>query len=170
MKYNKTTIYLAAMLDYGLDKFVSDMGFLNCYLGDHAYPVQYTDHIFIRAKPASFNKEVLDILEETKKHKSFVRMYDLLEDEIMVVFKLNSSYSKDILMFKLGKYSKISKEYVNTYFNKNSKRYKVFSKDEEYKAAIRELYAVRESSIEELESIPLPEEEIFRYDGIRGWN
>ena len=170
MKYNKTTIYLAAMLEYNLEKFVSDMGFVNCYIGDHSYPIQYKNHMFVRVKPINFGKTTLEIIEETKKHKSFVRVYDLVDNELMFVFKLNDSYEKDIAMFRLGKYSKISREYVNSKFTKDSKRYKVFHKDEKYKAAIRDLYAVRDSSIDELESIPLPEEEIFRCNDLRGWN
>jgi hypothetical protein len=166
MGYNKTTLYLAGMLDYNLKDLIETNAFINCYLGDHSFPVDYSNHIYVRIK---FSPQVQRIIEAARKSPSYEIEYDLPNGEIMLVFRIDSKYSKDVAAFRAGKYSKIDREYVQKVFPKGSKRYKILTLDEGYKKALVELYHVRESSIEELESNPSPVEEIFRFNDQRGW-
>lgn len=169
MTYNKTTSYLAAMLEYPLNGFFKDCGFINCYLGDHSFPEVHQNCIYVRLKPKEITETVIRHLKEARTHKDYVRDYDLPYGEIMYVFKLDEKFENDIRMFKQGKYSKINREFVEKNFAKDSKRYKVLTKNSEYKNSLAELYRVNDNYIEELDSIPNPEKEIFRFNETVGW-
>jgi len=164
--YNKTTSYLAPMIKQDLSVFL-DFNFINCYLGDQGHDVEYKNHLYLRVAPDSFSDKFKAISDLVRRSPEYVTDYDLPNKEVMFVFKISENYFEDLRLFKEGKYSKIDKKYVERSFKKNSKRYKVFNQDPEYRAMLEESWEVRLPANAELESIPNPEHEIFRYT--RGW-
>lgn len=169
MSYNKTTTYLSPMLEYPIAELISNFGFLNCYLGDHSYPDNPKNSIFVRFRPPRIDDALRELIKEAESNPRHLRTYDLPHGEIMFIFELDQKFEKDIEMFKRGKFSKMSREYAESNFSKESKRYKVLVKDPEYKQSIVDKYRVNENAVEELDSIPEPEKEIFRFNDLLGW-
>lgn len=168
MKYTKTTSYLASMVNYAFSNF-RPFNFINCYLGDHGAEKDYNNHICVRVSPDDFTDEFREIQNAVRKSDEYVADYDLPNMEVMFVFKLPEKYRADVELFKLGKYSKMNRDYVNEKFEKGSKKFKVFTKDPGYRAALEDECGLRLPEDAELASIPNPEEEVFRFNNKRGW-
>lgn len=167
-EYTKTTSYIAPMISENLSPF-KEFNFLNCYLGDHGYDVKYEDALYLRVAPEEFNTGFKKLTEQVRKSKEYITDYDLPNREVMFVFQIGTQYKQDLEHFKNGKYSKIDRNYVEKNFLQNSKRYKVLTRDPEYRVMLEELLSIHLPANAELASIPEASTEIFRFNNLRGW-
>lgn len=166
-KFNtKTSNYLSPMVSINVKLFI-EFGWVDTYLGDalRNYGVP-TMHFLFRPE---YNEEFSEFCEKIKTHVNFVDDYDVSEEEVMFVFKIPEMYYEDIERFKRGEFSKISPEYVKKVFKDfKDPRRKVFVKDPYLKAKVEDFIGVKLDDDAELEGIPLPEKEVFNYNG-GGW-
>lgn len=161
----KTCNYLINTININVGTFI-DFGLKDAYLGDGEKPVNFPA-IYLLFEP-EFTDNFADFCEKIKKHPNYEFEYDL-EGEVMFVFKIPEEFWNDVELFKQGKYSEISKSYVRKNFTKfDDPRYKVFNKDVYYRKKVEDYIGEPLSDTDELEGIPLPENEIYRYKG-KGW-
>lgn len=162
----KTTNYLLSMIGINFSKFAK-MGLIDAYLGDaereYAFPVMH-----LLCAPL-YDEEFADFCEEVKLHPNFVDDYDVDDTLVMFVFKIPKVYWSDLKLFKEGRFSKINRDFVKKNFKDfKDVRRKVLDKDVYYRKKVEEYLGVYLDEDAELEGIPLPEKEIFRYQG-NGW-
>lgn len=165
--YTKTTSYIAPMVKEDLTVFL-DHGFINCYLGDNGYGINYPNHLYLRVSPKEFSDDFRATTEKIRNSPAYVADYDLPDREVMFVFKIDEDYLNNLKEFKKGKYSKIDKAYVEKAFKKDSKRYKILNQDPDYRATLEESLSVVLPENAELEEIPEAANEIFRFKKGRG--
>lgn len=90
---------------------LSENGFINGYVKDESREVQYEGCIYLLFQPKNLDKfrEFLD--SEYERTKSVIDDYDYEDGFVVVVYKLDSKFSKDFKLIKKGKYSKTSKSF-----------------------------------------------------------
>lgn len=162
----KTSYYLLPMIGINF-KLFCDYGFIDAYLGDglRSYPSKAMYLLFA----PEYTEEFAEFCERVREHENFIDDYDVDDEHVMIVFKIPKKYHEDVELFKQGKFSKISKEYVKTSFKDfKDPRRKVFDRDKYLKLKVEEFLGVNLEDDAELEGIPLPEKEIFRYED-NGW-
>lgn len=86
-------------------------GFVNAYVQDSHRDVQYEDCIYLVFRPKDLDKfrEFLD--SEYERTKSIVDDYDYEDGFVVIVYELDSKFSKDFKLIRSGKYSKTSAEF-----------------------------------------------------------
>lgn len=162
----KTCNYLINTLNINVGLFI-DFGLKDAYLGDWEKPVNFPA-IYLLFEP-EFTDNFAEFCEKIKSHPNYAFEYDL-KGQVMFVFKIPEEYWNDIELFKQGKYSEIDKKYVKKNFTDfKDVRYKVFSKDVYYRRKIEQYLKQDLPEDAELEGIPLPENEIYRYRGNGEW-
>ena len=111
VKKTITTIFMVPTLK--IDKVkLKENGFLNGYVKDgRDGAVSYDNCVYLLFKPSDLDKfkEFLDV--EYERTKSVIDDYDYEDGYIVVVYKLNTKYSKDFRLVKQSQYSKTSKEF-----------------------------------------------------------
>lgn len=110
IKKTITSIFIIPTLQIPRQTLV-DNGYINGYIKDALRDVQYEECVYLLFRPKNLDKfrEFLD--GEYERTKSIIDDYDYEEGFVVVVYKLNSKFSKDIKLIKHGKYSKTSKEF-----------------------------------------------------------
>lgn len=164
-EYNRTSQFLVFMLGVRLSEFI-EYGFLNSYLGDDEHDPHYNNCIYIRCKPV-FSESFTDFCEKLNKIDNFVIDYDLPNGEVMFVFKVPQKYHKDLIHFKNGKYSLLDKQYVKNRFRPGDFRYQICERTPERRKELETELKVLLEDQSELDSIPKPEHEIFRYNQMK---
>lgn len=106
-----------------------------------------------------------ELLTQLRKHISYKTDYpfgDLLYDQLhMLVLKVPEKYHKDVINFKLGRYSELFKKDRDKLFNKDSLSYKVITKDDK---VAKEITASFGTIGKEYDSPPIMTEEGFNHD------
>jgi hypothetical protein len=90
---------------------LKDNGFINGYIKDELRDISYDDCVYLLFNPKDLDKfrEFLD--SEYERTKSIIDDYDYEDGFVVVVYKLDSNFSKDFELIKQGKYSKTSKKF-----------------------------------------------------------
>lgn len=164
-EYNRTSQFLVFVLGIRLSEFINH-GFINSYLGDDGHDPHFQNCIYLRCKPV-FSEAFTDFCEKMDKVSNFVADYDLPSGEVMFVFRVPDRYHQDLIHFKNGKYSNISKDYVIRLFRPGDFRYQICQRSPEQRRKLESELNVALGPDSELDSIPKPEEEIFRYNPIK---
>lgn len=90
-------------------------GFINGYVKDEMKEVQYEGCIYLLFRPEQVDKfrEFLD--SEYERTKNVIDDYDYPNGFVVVVYKLDPSFSPDFQLVRTGKYSKTSKNFQNLF-------------------------------------------------------
>jgi len=110
-KFTNTTLFLLPALNI-LNDDLSKAGFINAYLGDNGYEIEYKNSLYLLFKPSGSS----DIEDFIDKYKEVIHDDYNIGDHVMIVFKFPKDFIKEYKYFKQGKYSKFSKTYINLYF------------------------------------------------------
>lgn len=93
-------------------------GLISSYVGNYDYTGDdsWGDYMSLLYRTAEVSEEQLTLL---RKNKAYVHEYDPEEGQIMFVLKIPSKYKKTVVApFLNGEYSRISRDYMNTHFQK----------------------------------------------------
>lgn len=155
--WTQTSKYILNMLNID-DYLLKNLGFQNAYLGDDGYNKHYDNCIYLR-----FNNKInVDLL--TKNRDDYVIDYELPKKEHMVVFFIPLIYHEDIVNFKEGLYSKLNKEYIISTFDPTDFRYQTCLTPDIRRKELEDSLQVKIDKTKELDTLPIPEKEIYRYD------
>jgi hypothetical protein len=110
VKKTVTSIFMVPTLKIPRGE-LQDNGFINGYIKDGDREVQYENCIYLLFQPKDLDKfrEFLD--SEYERTKAIVDDYDYQDGFVVVVYQLNSKFSKDFMLIKEGLYSRTSKEF-----------------------------------------------------------
>lgn len=110
VKKTITSVFIVPTLQIPRQILV-DNGYINGYVKDSHREVQYEGCVYLLFRPKDLDKfrEFLD--SEYERTKFIVDDYDYEDGFVVVVYELDSKFSKDFKLIKQGKYSKTSKEY-----------------------------------------------------------
>jgi hypothetical protein len=142
VKKTITSIFMVPTLQIPKGE-LSDNGFINGYIKDDSREVQYDNCIYLLFQPKDLDKfrEFLDV--EYERTKSVIDDYDYEDGFVVVVYQLDSKFSKDFKLVKKGKYSHTSKAFQSLFpklvkikkagLNRDeiSLQYRVFNKTED---------------------------------------
>ena len=165
----KTSNYLIPMIRVNLKVFMR-LGLVEAYLGNALREYEFpTMHLLF--KPI-YDEEFAQFCADVRHHPNFVDDYDISEEEVMFVFAIPDEFLEDVEKFKQGKFSEISSAYIKKYYNNfRDPRYKVFNKDAYLRKEIEDRLGRALPEDAELESLPLPEVEIYNNkEGLKGWD
>lgn len=129
MKFNNTTNFILPVLFqdrvfYNMHltgdnpfEYMLKMGFQNAYLEDRQYSKE--NCLYLLFAPNRISKEYITFSEMVlEKHTEYLEDYDVNENTIMYVFKINEEYIPDVELIKEGKYSQTSQKYKALFPNK----------------------------------------------------
>lgn len=131
-----TTIFIVPTL--GIEKAtLNDNGFINGYLDDFNYDLDYEDVVYLLFKPEDLDSFKLFLEEIYKNNKLVIEDYNNEKDEIIVIFKLKEEFKEDYQNILTGKYSLTSEEFRNNFpktvivdgIQKKSLQTMIFDKD-----------------------------------------
>lgn len=142
LKRTITSIFIVATLGIKRESLKNN-GFLNGYVEDASKEVQYDKCVYLLFHPESLGKFKAFLDAEYERTKSIVDDYDYEGGYVVLVYKLDDEFKKDIQLVKLGKYSKTSKEFQalfpktvrvkkdKSYKDEISLQYRIFNKTED---------------------------------------
>jgi len=171
--YNKTTLFIYPALELP-DNILLRNGFKNSYLVDHEYDIRwdYEGCIYLLFEPEKFDDIFEDFSDYMRKHKLFKDEYDL-NGKVMFVMEIPEQYKDIFLQFKLGRYSKFNRNYVQQCIpmvkkGNISKAWKIFNQDLSLRREWEKELGYREGELEkwneEVYPRPEPKDEIYRYN------
>lgn len=91
-------------------KTLSEFEFENAYIEDKLREVKHEDSIYLLFRPIKYDK-FNEFVERENKKGTLVDEYDYPNGWVMLVFKYDKKWRKDIELIKKGKFSKVSREY-----------------------------------------------------------
>ena len=110
LKKTITTIFIVPTLKIDRDK-LRENEFINGYIKDGQKDVQYDNCVYLLFRPKNIDKFKLFLDDEYERTKSVIDDYDYQDGFVVVVYKIDKKFDKDIKLIKQGKYSKTSKEF-----------------------------------------------------------
>jgi len=109
-----TTIFIVPTL--GIDKpILNENGFINGYLDDFNYDIDYEDVIYLLFKPKNLNAFKIFLEGIYENNKLIIEDYNSEKDEIIIIFKLNEKFKEDYDLILAGKYSETSEEFKDNF-------------------------------------------------------
>lgn len=168
LKYNKSTLFLYPLVYTNQEELITN-GFINVYIGDHEYDIQWNTEycLYLLFKPKSF--KVFEYFADKLRNTSAYRdEYDIDGGYIMVVLQVPEKFHCVLDLFKQAKYSEFPEEYWKKSFrrvigNKTAKLWKVFTRDKTLREEIESYFRVTLSEEDELYEKPYPKDEIYRF-------
>jgi hypothetical protein len=178
IKKTITSIFIVPTLGIGREKLI-DNGYINGYIRDSRKEIQYEDSIYLLFKPDKLDgfREFLD--EEYERTKTIIDDYDYEDGYVIVVYKIDKKFKKDVALIKEGKYSKTSKEFQEMFpkvikIKRNgmhkdeiSLQYRVFNKTQDLKEYWEDKLAVEFDDDMEVWDKFVYENEILNLDKIK---
>lgn len=178
VKKTITSIFIVPILGIKREKLI-DNGYINGYIRDSRKEIQYEDSIYLLFKPEKLDvfREFLD--EEYERTKTIIDDYDYEDGYVIVVYKIDTKFKKDIALIKEGKYSKTSKEFQEMFpkvikIKRNgmhkdeiSLQYRVFNKTQDLKEYWEDKLAVEFDDDMEVWDKFVYENEILNLDKIK---
>jgi hypothetical protein len=110
LKKTITTIFMVPTLKIPREALKIN-GFINGYVQDGSREVQYENCIYLLFKPRDLDKfrEFLD--NEYERTKDIIDDYDYTSGFVVVVYQLDTKFSKDFYLIRRSKYSKTSEQF-----------------------------------------------------------
>lgn len=185
-KYNCSTIFLLYPL--GLERRkLHALGFVQAYLKDaEKHDIEYENPVFLLFKPTSptvFQAFVDAEYERVNKHTNTVDIvedYDYIDGYVVLAYQLPKEFEEDYRKFLVGKYSRFSKKFRETYpksvkikgdngkdIDELSAQYRIINKIKELKDMLEDKLAVTFDSDQEFFSKPNPDKETLSYEKVR---
>ena len=114
VKKNITSIFMVPTLQVPKDALRGN-GFINAYIKDADNENGYEECIYLLFKPTDIDKfrEFLD--SEYERTKNIIEDYDYEDGFVVLVYKLNKKYDKDLELIMKGKYSKTSDDFQSMF-------------------------------------------------------
>ena len=107
IKRTNTSIFLVPTLGIKRES-LDENNCINAFCSDKKRDVQYENAVHILFKPKDLDKFRAFLDEERERTEALIDDYDYEDGYIVVVYKLDNKWEKDIFLIKNGQYSKTS--------------------------------------------------------------
>ena len=107
-KKTVTSLFMVPLLKFNRET-LREMGFINAYIKDSSADIEYQNAIYLLFKPNNLLDFKQFLEAEYERTTNVIDDYDYKGGFIVVVYRLNSKFAKDIELIKKGQYSRTSK-------------------------------------------------------------
>ena len=109
-KKTVTSLFMVPLLKFNRET-LREMGFINAYIKDNDADINYQHAIYLLFKPNNLLEFTKFLETEYERTTNVIDDYDYTGGFVVVVYRLNTKFIKDIELIKKGKYSKTSKTF-----------------------------------------------------------
>lgn len=110
IKRTITTMFLVPILRVTKED-LAENGFLNAYIKDTLQEEYSSDVVYLLFKPENLDRFREFLTREYARTETLIDDYDYEDGYVVLVYKIDESYKKDVILIKQGQYSKTSKEF-----------------------------------------------------------
>jgi len=114
LKKTVSSTFFVPLLKIGKDNLVK-AGYVNAYIRDDGRDVEYQECVYLLFKPENLIDFKQFLEDEYERTKNIIDDYDYGGGFVVLVYKLNPKFKKDLDLIREGKYSKTSKNFQSEY-------------------------------------------------------
>jgi hypothetical protein len=178
IKKTITSIFIVPILKINKDDLKNN-GYSNGYVEDGRKDVQYENSLYLLFKPENLDRFRTFLDNEYERTKNIIDDYDYENGYVVIVYKIDDKFKKDVELIKEGKYSKTSKVFQEMFpktikIQRNglsrdeiSLQYRVFNKTPDLIEFWEKKLNVTFDDAQELWEMFVKEEEILNLDKIK---
>lgn len=178
IKKTITSIFIVPILKINKDDLKNN-GYSNGYIEDGRKDVQYENSLYLLFKPENLDRFRTFLDNEYERTKNIIDDYDYENGYVVIVYKIDDKFKKDVELIKEGKYSKTSKVFQEMFpktikIQRNglsrdeiSLQYRVFNKTPDLIEFWEKKLNVTFDDAQELWEMFVKEEEILNLDKIK---
>jgi len=178
IKKTITSIFIVPILKINKDDLKNN-GYSNGYVEDDRKDVQYENSLYLLFKPENLDRFRTFLDNEYERTKNIIDDYDYENGYVVIVYKIDDKFKKDVELIKEGKYSKTSKVFQEMFpktikIQRNglsrdeiSLQYRVFNKTPDLIEFWEKKLNVTFDDAQELWEMFVKEEEILNLDKIK---
>lgn len=178
IKKTITSIFIVPILKINKDDLKNN-GYSNGYVEDDRKDVQYENSLYLLFKPENLDRFRTFLDNEYERTKNIIDDYDYENGYVVIVYKIDDKFKKDVQLIKEGKYSKTSKVFQEMFpktikIQRNglsrdeiSLQYRVFNKTPDLIEFWEKKLNVTFDDTQELWEMFVKEEEILNLDKIK---
>jgi hypothetical protein len=178
IKKTITSIFIVPILKINKDDLKNN-GYSNGYVEDDRKDVQYENSLYLLFKPENLDRFRTFLDNEYERTKNIIDDYDYENGYVVIVYKIDDKFKKDVQLIKEGKYSKTSKVFQEMFpktikIQRNglsrdeiSLQYRVFNKTPDLIEFWEKKLNVTFDDAQELWEMFVKEEEILNLDKIK---
>lgn len=178
IKKTITSIFIVPILKINKDDLKNN-GYSNGYVEDDRKDVQYENSLYLLFKPENLDRFRTFLDNEYERTKNIIDDYDYENGYVVIVYKIDDKFKKDVELIKEGKYSKTSKVFQEMFpktikiqrdglsRDEISLQYRVFNKTPDLIEFWEKKLNVTFDDAQELWEMFVKEEEILNLDKIK---
>jgi hypothetical protein len=178
IKKTITSIFIVPILKINKDDLKNN-GYSNGYVEDDRKDVQYENSLYLLFKPENLDRFRTFLDNEYERTKNIIDDYDYENGYVVIVYKIDDKFKKDVQLIKEGKYSKTSKVFQEMFpktikiqrdglsRDEISLQYRVFNKTPDLIEFWEKKLNVTFDDAQELWEMFVKEEEILNLDKIK---
>jgi hypothetical protein len=178
IKKTITSIFIVPILKINKDDLKNN-GYSNGYVEDGRKDIQYENSLYLLFKPENLDRFRTFLDNEYERTKNIIDDYDYENGYVVIVYKIDDKFKKDVELIKEGKYSKTSKVFQEMFpktikIQRNglsrdeiSLQYRVFNKTPDLIEFWEKKLNVTFDDAQELWEMFVKEEEILNLDKIK---
>lgn len=178
IKKTITSIFIVPILKINKDDLKNN-GYSNGYIEDGRKDVQYENSLYLLFKPENLDRFRTFLDNEYERTKNIIDDYDYENGYVVIVYKIDDKFKKDVELIKEGKYSKTSKVFQEMFpktikiqrdglsRDEISLQYRVFNKTPDLIEFWEKKLNVTFDDAQELWEMFVKEEEILNLDKIK---
>ena len=178
IKKTITSIFIVPILKINKDDLKNN-GYSNGYIEDGRKDVQYENSLYLLFKPENLDRFRTFLDNEYERTKNIIDDYDYENGYVVIVYKIDDKFKKDVELIKEGKYSKTSKVFQEMFpktikiqrdglsRDEVSLQYRVFNKTPDLIEFWEKKLNVTFDDAQELWEMFVKEEEILNLDKIK---
>lgn len=178
IKKTITSIFIVPILKINKDDLKNN-GYSNGYIEDDRKDVQYENSLYLLFKPENLDRFRTFLDNEYERTKNIIDDYDYENGYVVIVYKIDDKFKKDVQLIKEGKYSKTSKVFQEMFpktikiqrdglsRDEISLQYRVFNKTPDLIEFWEKKLNVTFDDAQELWEMFVKEEEILNLDKIK---
>ena len=178
IKKTITSIFIVPILKINKDDLKNN-GYSNGYVEDGRKDVQYENSLYLLFKPENLDRFRTFLDNEYERTKNIIDDYDYENGYVVIVYKIDDKFKKDVQLIKEGKYSKTSKVFQEMFpktikiqrdglsRDEISLQYRVFNKTPDLIEFWEKKLNVTFDDAQELWEMFVKEEEILNLDKIK---
>jgi hypothetical protein len=114
VKKTVTSIFIVPTLKLKKE-YLNNNNFINGYIADLRKDIQYDDALYLLFKPENLDRFREFVEDEYEHNHMLIDDYDYEDGFVVLVYKLNKKYDKDLELIMKGKYSKTSDDFQSIF-------------------------------------------------------
>ena len=114
VKKTVTSIFIVPTLKLKKE-YLNNNNFINGYIADLRKDIQYDDALYLLFKPENLDRFREFVEDEYEHNHMLIDDYDYEDGFVVLVYKINKKYDKDLELIMKGKYSKTSDNFQSLF-------------------------------------------------------